>query len=324
MSDPPAQPPEPETGPPAPPDVEPVRRHHLLPWLTGAGFVVLAVALIWVWQHPSVPPPTGQSEALARRIDNLEARVSQLEQRPAPNIPDLGPLSARVAALEQRPQSIAAAPVAVPDLAPLDRRVAALEQRQAADLGPLEASVAALQRDSNAAQDALSQRVSAVENRLAASQKAAQRISLIAGATLALAAGQKLGDLPGAPPALARFANAAPPTEASLRLSFAPAAREALAAAQPDVEGKPVLTRLWAKAQDLVTIRQGDHVLVGDPNAGVLDRARTDLDAGDLASAVAEVEKLQGKAAQAMAGWLAQARSLLDARAALAMLAAPG
>ena len=65
-------------------------------------------------------------------------------------------------------------------------------------------------------------------------------------------------------------------------------------------------------------------MLVGDPAAGVLERARTALDAGDLAGAVAAVDSLNGAAAQAMAGWLAQARALLDARAALAEWAAHG
>ena len=83
-----------------------------------------------------------------------------------------------------------------------------------------------------------------------------------------------------------------------------------------------MLARLWAQAQNLVTIREGDNVLVGDPAAGVLDRARTALDAGDLVGAVATVGSLTGPAADAMAGWMMQARALLDARAALADWAA--
>ena len=43
-----------------------------------------------------------------------------------------------------------------------------------------------------------------------------------------------------------------------------------------------------------------------------------------LPAAVAEVATLQGAAAQAMSAWLAQARSLLEARAALAAWAASG
>jgi hypothetical protein len=286
----------------------------VLPWLTGAGFVILVSGLIWVWQHPAIPSASiEQTEILARQLSALEARVARLEQRPQPQGPDLGPLSTRVAALEQRPVPQGAPSAPAPDLAPLEMRLAALEQRQPPNLAPLEARIADL-----------SHRQEADELRLAANERSARRIPLVQAAGLALAAGQKLGDLPGAPPALARFADANPPTEAALRLAFPPAAREALAAAHPDTEGKPLLTRLWAKAQDLVTIRQGDRVLVGDPAAGVLEHARAALDAGDLAAATAAVATLQGTAAQAMAVWLAQARSLLEARAALTAWAASG
>jgi hypothetical protein len=63
-------------------------------------------------------------------------------------------------------------------------------------------------------------------------------------------------------------------------------------------------------------------VLLGDPAAGVLARARTALDAGDLAAAVAAVSSLSGPPATAMAVWLADARALLQARAGLADMAA--
>src|SRR6202030_3818836 len=117
-------------------------------------------------------------------------------------------------------------------------------------------------------------------------------------------------------------ATTAPPTEASLRQAFPAAARNALAVARPATDGKPLLDRVWAEAQDLVTVRQGDRVLVGDPTAGVLARARSALDAGDLSDAIANIASLNGPAAQAMAAWVADARALLDARAALAQWAA--
>ncbi len=326
MSEPTAPPPDPEVEPPEPlepPTTPPARRHQLFPALTAVGFLILAAGLIWVWRNPAAPPTSAeQSDALAQQLGALEARVARLEQRPQPQTPDIGPLGARVTALEQRPPPQAGAPAAAPDLAPLDRRLTALEQRQPPSLGPLEARVAALESASRTTQAELSRRLDADESRLAASEKAARRTPLVQTAALALAAGQKLGDLPGAPPALARFAGAAPPTEAALRLAFPQAAREALAASQPAIEGQPLLPRLWAQAQELVTIRQGDRVLIGDPAGGVLEHARADLAAGDLAAAVAEVAKLEGAAAQAMSAWLAQARSLLDARAALATWAA--
>ena len=76
------------------------------------------------------------------------------------------------------------------------------------------------------------------------------------------------------------------------------------------------------RAESLVTVRRGDNVLVGDPASGVIARARTALDAGDLAGAVTVLSTLSGPPAQAMAPWLGQAKALLEARAALAALAA--
>jgi hypothetical protein len=269
---------------------------------------------------------------MAQQVGTLEARVARLEQRPSPTVPDLAPLTARVAALEQRPPATAPQPAPAPDLGPLEARIAALEQRKPPSLGPLEARIAALEAK-QPADSQLTSRIDALEaaqrtsqaelaRRVDANDKLMSRVAQVQAARLALDAGQKLREVPGMPAALARFTNTAPPTEASLRLSFPKAQRDALAAARPDTEGRPLLARLWAQAQDLVTIRQGDHVLVGDPDAGALERARAALEAGDLPGAVTEIASLHGPAAQAMSGWLAQARALLEARAALAMWAA--
>lgn len=323
----------------------------LLPWLTGAGFIILAVALFWVWRHPAVEiPPAEPVAQLAQQISALEARVSRLEQRPQPApadlapltarvaaleqrpMPDLGPLAARVAALEQRPQPSMAPPPPAPDLAPLNARVTALEQRPQPDTAKLEARVNTLEAK-QAADDRTAGRIDALEaaqrashdeltRRLGGDEKATAHLAQVQAAALALDAGRKLGDVPGAPAALARFANANPPTEAALRLSFPQVARDALAASHPTADGKPLLTRLWAQAQDLVTVRRGDQMVLGDPTAGVLEHAQTALDAGDLAAAVTALESLQGSAAEAVSGWLAQARALLEARAALAAWAA--
>jgi hypothetical protein len=354
--------PEPPNEAPAepPPTRQAVRR--IFPLVIAAGFLVLAFAIFWLWPTPAPLPSTaeqsvvGRVNALASQVGYLEARVTRLEQRPQADGPDLAPLTARLSALEQRPVAPApagtaqpAASAAAPDLAPLSARVAALEQKQQPSMAPVEARIAALEshqpvdsqlatridaleRSQRAAQSDTGKRLEADEARLAAIEKSGSQTSAIAeqmarvaqvqAAMLALDAGQKLGDIPGAPAALARFAKANPPTEAALRLAFPEAARGALAAARPATEGRPLMARLWAQAQDLVTIRQGDRVLLGDPTAGVLEHARAALDAGDLAGAVASVASLTGTAAQAMAGWLADARALLDARAALAAWAA--
>jgi hypothetical protein len=313
-----------------------VSKWDLLPWLAAAGFLVLTAALVWVWLHrPDQPPAVAEAGAEAEQFGALEARIARLEQRPVPPTPDLGPLTARLSALEQRP---AAGSGQAANLAPLETRIAALEAKQQADsqmagrIDALSARADSLETTQRAGQSDLARRLDADEARLAAIERStsqipaladrAGRLARVQAIRLALDSGQKLGEIPGAPAPLARFANTAPPTEPGLRLAFPQAAREALSAARPVSDGKPLLARVWDEAQDLVTVRQGDRVLVGDPAAGVLARARTALDAGDLSGAVAAVASLNGAAAQAMAGWVAEARALLDARAALAEWAA--
>ncbi|MFZ8417732.1 hypothetical protein ACO1L7_14715, partial [Staphylococcus aureus] len=73
------------------------------------------------------------------------------------------------------------------------------------------------------AADALGQRVQKLEQGAGQVESAAgraARLTRVQAAVMALQAGEKLGDIPDAPPALARFAAAAPPTEAGLRETF--------------------------------------------------------------------------------------------------------
>jgi hypothetical protein len=331
-----------------PPPAAPPR--DWVPTLYAIGFIVLACAVVWLWQNPPATDSEGMSqdvELLQQQVHANQDRLLKLEKRSEPVAAtpaapvDLGPLTARVAALEARKPP----PV---DLGPLTAQIAALEARKPpppVDLGPLEAAIAKLEQrpvgdpatasrvDALAARlDALSSRADAAIARIAPLEKntgqitaladRSTRIARIQAAQSALNSGVKLGDVPGAPPALAPYAAAAPPTEASLRLSFPAAADAALAASRPAVDDKPFLDRAWAKAQDLVTLRQGDHVIVGDPAAGVLAHAKAALDAGDLAGAVSVLGGLTGPSAAAMAGWKAQAQGLLDARKALADMAA--
>ena len=311
----------PEDAPPSRP------RRNLLPWLCGVGFLVLAAAIGFVWQYRPATQAGTQAE-LAEQVQALQTRVAQLEQKPAGGA-DLTALAARVGALEQRQGA---------NLAPLEARIAALEQRAAANnqlaarVDALAGRVDGLSGRDQGVDAQLGQRLDAVETHLArldhdaaqatAEAQRATRLSRIQAARAALAAGQPLGDIPGAPHEVARFATAAPPTEAALRLAFPQAEQAALATSRPDTAGKPFLARVLARAEDLVTVRQGDHVVLGDRAAGVLARARAALDAGDLAGAVAAVSSLSGPPADAMADWRADAKAVLDARAGLADMAA--
>ncbi len=299
------------------------------------GFVVLAGTLVFLHQHPATSPPPAarpeQVDALEQEIVDLRATVTRLAARPAAPVTNLAPLEARVAALETRP----APPT--PDLAPLAARVAALEARPAPRAPPPAASPAALDalgqriaQLSNREQAdlaAISARIDPLETRVAAMEKAGQgalaaevaRLGRLQAASAALTAGLPLGTIPGAPPALARFATVAPPTEAQLRLSFDGAAREARAASQPAVMAHAsFLRRLWLRAQQAVTVREGTRVVLGDPVAGVLEAARRAVAASDWTGALRALDGLAGPAAAAMAPWRAEVQALLDARAALA------
>jgi hypothetical protein len=286
----------------------PPPRRDAVPWLYGLGLLVLAAALIYLWQNPTAPPNTASTEqlqALDTRLTALESRIAQIQQQTAA-------LPTRIAALEARPAS--GSPQLTAEIAALSARLDAIAGHDQASATDLNRQIAA-QTDKMATLEKAASQVSGLADR-------ATKLARLQAAGAALAVGQPLGDIPGAPPALQRYAATPPPTEGALRLAYPAAENAALAANGPDVDGKPFLQRMLARAEGLVTIRQGDHVIVGSTAAGILARASAALNAGDLPAAVAAVSELQGPAASAMANWLAQAKSLLAARAALADLAA--
>lgn len=203
----------------------------------------------------------------------------------------------------------------------ITQRGTALEQQIAQTRGTLEQQIAQTRTGLEGAQ----QRLSALDQRTA-------RLGAIEGLQAALAAGQPLGTalggLPNPPEALARFAAAAPPTEAGLRLGFEDAAKAARAAADPAQGAEPgragiadaALSRLGA----LVTVRRGEQVIWGDAAEADIEKARRALVAGDLALAVQHIGRLPPAARQAMSDWTAQAEALLAARAALRQMLAAG
>lgn len=262
------------------------RRRSFLPILCAAALILLAVAngLLWVRVLNAPPPPDARPTVAA-----LEARLAKLEDQPRPAATETD-LVPRIEALERR---------AAPDLTAIRTRITNLEQRPAEDLAALTARVAVLER----------------------SLARADRVARVQAAAVALAAGQPLGEIPNAPNALARFAHTKPPTEAALRLTFPAAAEAALDASRPVDEDRPFADRLLARAESLVTVRRGDRVVVGDPASGLLVKARTAVDAGDLSGAIAALSGLRDESKAAMAGWLADATALRDARAALVDMA---
>lgn len=314
------------------------------------------LAYVWQRQEDLIAHPPGVDPvAFANLQSEVRSRPTPADQRPAPDLkplearvaalegksgPDLKPLEARIAALEGKSAAPGAAPAAPPAdvtgavaaaIAPLAQQLDAAaksdQASQAALAAKVDAATGRLDAASGQAQDAAKQlaaRVDALEKQLTltsqrADQQAAQAARALRAqqALTALESGKPVGVIPDAPPAAARFATTNPPTEADLRLSFPAAAARAADASKPVGANQSIGERMLQHAESLVTVRQGDKVVIGGAAAQTLGLAQQKLDVGDLAGAVVALDGLDPSAAQIMAPWRAQAQSLLDARAAL-------
>ncbi len=111
------------------------------------------------------------------------------------------------------------------------------------------------------------------------------------------------------------------PGLAALRQSFATVAGE-IVQRERAPEGSGLIDRATSNLLRLVTVRPVGADVAGEGAAARVARAEADLDQGDLAAAVAEVEALTGPAAEAAAAWLSEAKARLQATAALASLRA--
>lgn len=76
------------------------------------------------------------------------------------------------------------------------------------------------------------------------------------------------------------------------------------------------------RVNDVISIRPVGEDVAGQEPGAVAARAEAKVEAGDLRGAVAELESLSGAAAEAAAGWLADARARLAAEDALAKITA--
>ena len=295
----------------------------------------------------AIPAPTdlrpleGRIDGLTGRVAGAEARANEALARPLPDPAGFAPRAAmesltnRADRLSERLDAVAARQQAADaeairrneDLARgTNERLATADRAEAERIA---AATAALETRLRGAESGLAARLAALEAaqaRVAAGESRATRLAAFDALRLRLDAGQPLGPalaaLPAAPEALTRFATAAPPTEASLRLSFEGAARAARAASEPAREGQGMLDSAVSRLSGLVTVRRGDQVVWGDAAAAEIEGARRALEAGDIDAAVARIDRLPPAAKAAMGEWVAQARALGAARAALVTLAA--
>jgi hypothetical protein len=86
-------------------------------------------------------------------------------------------------------------------------------------------------------------------------------------------------------------------------------------------ESDGLMSGLLRRLSDVVTVRPVGDVEGGDPGP-VVARAEHRLQAGDLAGALAELDALDGPAAEAVAGWRARAEARLSVETAFSALRA--
>jgi hypothetical protein len=284
---------------------------------------------------PAAPSaPSDEVTALGQRVDQLSAKLDALAARPDQAASPQAPAPQAPAAPD--PAVAEAAAAAQAQVAALSSKLDQLEQAQKAGIAQsadelkaadqAKAALEATEAQQKAALDALTERLAKLEQgtgKIESEADMAARAARVDALQAALAAGKPLGDIEGASPALAKFAKTPPPTDAALRSEFPAVAEKAREVSEPQVARESFWARVLARMQQAVVVRRGDTVIVGDPAAGVLARATDAVDRDDLPGAVQALGALQGPAAQAVSGWVAQVRSLLDARAALAALAAP-
>jgi predicted nucleic acid-binding Zn-ribbon protein len=120
---------------------------------------------------------------------------------------------------------------------------------------------------------------------------------------------------------LAPMAATGVPSLAELRHSFEATADEIVQRSRAPA-GNSVIDQAASNLLRLVTVRPVGSDVEGDSPPARVARAEAQLANGDLAAAVAELEPLQGPAAEAAADWLQRAHGRLNAEAAIGRLQA--
>jgi hypothetical protein len=276
---------------------------------------------------------------LEKDLATLEATVAGL-QGAVPSSGAVGgqavaDLASRIGALEGR---LGQAEGAGDEIAGLAGRVGALEQQSAAgqqettgltdDVVSLSGQVGALSTRVDAVAEGLEQ----LQQRIASTEERRTQVATLARTVTQLDAaleqgapfedlldglrGQEDAVVLEATAQLEPVAAAGVPSLAALRSSFDPVANRIVHAAQAP-QGDGLLQQAAGNLMSLVTVRPVGADVEGDSAAARVARAEAALDDGDVAAAVAELEALDGPAAEAAAPWLAEARPRLAAETAL-------
>ncbi len=255
----------------------------------------------------------------AAEIDRLRSALSRVEAEVGAGASSSTEAQATLSGLESR-------------LANLDRRLAELSGRVvagaglrtdldllAARLAEVEQRLEAMPRVVPGARSALPQQV-AVVLAVAQLRDALRRPEPFARELAALShLAEADAELTGVLETLSPYAADGIPTRESLRADFPQVARAVAAAGAGDGE-EGWLAGVRRRLSDLVTVRPVGGGASGESPGAVAARAEARVAAGDLAGALAELEQLSSRAAEAAAAWREAARARASAEDALRLL----
>jgi hypothetical protein len=249
--------------------------------------------------QPASPNPTAtEASRNATTVQQLSQRIAALEAKPAP---DQSGLQQRVAALEGRP---------APDLSGVQQQLAALD-KTTADLGQ---KITALDK-AEQQQQATNPKTTALALVLLQIRDAVETGRPFDAEYQALAAlSREHPDIAAAAAPLAEPAQSGVASRAALIERLRQLAPQIATAHPPPKPGWK--SQVVAQLRSLVTIRriEGDE---RNPAEAAVGDAQSDLASGDLAGAIAALDKLDGASKTAAAPWLKMAQARLAAETAL-------
>ncbi|MBL6936125.1 MAG: hypothetical protein ISR48_12015 [Alphaproteobacteria bacterium] len=252
----------------------------------------------------AVEAPAGDTlhrDETERRMAALEAGLASLENRPSPTSGKTTPDPAMVRALESVESTLAAL---------MDHMIDLESRLQQAEISH-EAGWALV--------------VAGAELRavLRTARPFAAELAALRETLAALPGGRDAGgdSLDVALAALEPYAEDGIPTLESLGRELSGLAPRLVATTgreETSLEEKDWITDLRGRLGSLITVRRTGSGVVGSSAEAVTARAEAALAAGDLKTAVAEMESLQGESVHMAASWLAGARARLAAEQSLA------
>lgn len=275
----------------------------------------LETALKALAQSASEGGSVASAAAIAQQIAAAEQRLDAkladaLAKAPAGDSSALQEMQSEIAALKGKIGALADADLGTGDGSELGAELASLIQRIAKIEAALPELTGAIGKQ-NAGAKSAAVAIAFANLRAAVSDGRPYAAELDTIGALAPTVGD-LGILPA-------YAEKGIPTLPELAGAFAAAQGSASAIAAP-AAGGTLVDNLMTSAQSLVKIKRIDEPATGEGAGAALARAKLALDKGDLASAVKEIETLEGAQRDAFAAWLGQAHARLSADETLSRL----